>query len=742
MKKTVRSVVYAGIALLAAGLLAFVALKLYLTPERIKKYALEFASRNLNREIRLADASLSLGGIRLEGLAVSEYPDFKKGEFFTARSIGVRPSFRALLRKEVKINSLSAEGLVLRIAQVKPDAFNFSDLLAPAAGPGAGKEAAPSGAAPMTLDISAVSVKDSELSYRNLDNSMTVVLKKIDLDISSLSGDEPFPVEAGFELGLKTAFLKGEFPLYVKGRAELAGWNFEKAKAAIEKGRFAMGGVKCEFSGDLTDYFEPDARLALNVKEFSSGDLKRFYPAMPPGILLPAMSVRSDFKMTAKDLVFRTLEIKTGIAQGSLKGRLAWAPAFDYAFSAALKAQLPQMNTSDAAKTFPALPGGIKIPAVGLTAEAGLRPGSLNLKSFTLASGPVKAEGSADIDYAKMLKASGAIKIQDTDLGRAADMLPMLKDYALSGKAGADLKYAYSSKMSLSGGASFSDLGAKFADRTLSAFKGALSFSNDQITSGPMTGELDGENLKVNFSVRNWTDHPRAALDLTLARIVIKALPASQASGPEGRTAAQGKTPTAGKPFCFDLAGKAQIGRIEHPNFLGNNAVFKYDLRNIAEDLKLSGTASFDIEGGKFSNLYEFAQSFKAAKVALYPVLILQKASKLVKGLPLPDFNNISYTKITGDYLFQDGNMKIQRSDMNSDVADASSTGGINLPAETLDIKINTTLKEGIKTGAPVVINVKGTFSNPSAKPDIKSIVDQPAIKQGVEKLLRGFLKH
>ena len=616
--------------------------------------------------------------------------------------------------------------------------------MAPAAKPAAKMETAkPQAKSAMALNISAISVKDSELSYRNFDNSMTVSLKNINMSASSLSGGKPFPMEASLDLGLKTASLKGDFSAYVKGKADLAGLNFERASASIEKGRFGMGTIKCEFSGDLTDYFEPDARLAVTIKQFSSGDLKKFFSAAPAGISVPEMDIQSDFKMTTKNMVFRKLDVKTSFAQASLKGRMAWDPTFDYALSAVVKAQIPQMNSSDVTQNFPALPKNLKVPLTDLTVNADLRPGSLKVKSFTMNSGSIKAEGNSDVSYAGNLRASGSVKAEDTDLEKTAGMLPVLKDYGLSGKVKADLKYAYAAKMSLSGNASFEGIGAKFAGRALSAFKGALTFSSDQIASGPMTGKLDGEDLKVDFAVKNWAEHPRATLNVALARLVIKATPAPQAAAKGGENTAQpGKAQAAGKPFYVDLAGKTQIGKIEHPNFLGNNAVVRYDLKNISEDLKLSGTASFDIDGGKFSNLYEFAQSFKAAKVALYPILVLQKATKLAKGLPLPDFNNITYTKMAGDYLFQEGNMKIQKSDMNSNVADASSTGNINLPAETLDMKINTTIKEGIKMGAPIVLNVKGTFSNPSVKPDVKSITEQPMIKQGVEKLLKGFLKH
>jgi AsmA protein len=157
----------------------------------------------------------------------------------------------------------------------------------------------------------------------------------------------------------------------------------------------------------------------------------------------------------------------------------------------------------------------------------------------------------------------------------------------------------------------------------------------------------------------------------------------------------------------------------------------------------VTGTASFGVAGGKFENLYALAQAYPAAKVALYPVIMLGKASKLAKGLRLPDFNNIAFTRMEGDYVFQDGVMRIQKSALTADIADADTSGSVNLVSEALDLKITARLKpaSGIALGAPVGMTVKGTFDDPSVKPDMKSIIEQPAIKEGVEKLLKKFIR-
>ena len=143
------------------------------------------------------------------------------------------------------------------------------------------------------------------------------------------------------------------------------------------------------------------------------------------------------------------------------------------------------------------------------------------------------------------------------------------------------------------------------------------------------------------------------------------------------------------------------------------------------------------------SNLYELAKTRKSAKVALYPLLVLQKASKLAKGVRTPDFNNIAFDRIEGEYLFDNGVMKITKSRLTSSVADAASTGSVNLAAETLDMKINTTLKEGsgIRMSAPISLLVTGTMDSPSVKPDVKALMEQPAVKKNMDKVMQEGTK-
>jgi hypothetical protein len=756
MKKALKVTVWAALAGLLCLAAAAVAAKVYFTPARLKTLTLEYAGKNLGREVTFDAVALGLSGFSITNLRVSEYPDFKKGEFLSAAAFSVRPSFRALLRREIKINSVSASGLKLRVTEVKKNTYNFSDLIA---APADAKQATlldKRPAQPPALAISSLKVKNSRFTYANAAGDMKVELRDINLSASGISPDGLFPVEGDFTMDVASPYFNGSIPARVKGRVALGNFNVEKGRAEIEKASLALGGVKAEIKGSLANLLEPDAKLSVDVKEFSTSDLKTVFKGLPHKVLLPEIAAQADFKLTTKDVNLRSVTFRAGAVSGSLKGRAAWEPKVSYNLAADLKAQIPEVDTTVLARKVKQLPipRGFKLPLANLAASMTLRNGAAEISAFSLDCDALAVNGRTSVNFSgDALKAAGAVKAEVKSLAKLAAIAPaQLGQYSLSGSASAGLDYKYADELSLKGSAALKGAGASFADHTLSGFTGVIEFSKDAASAQKLEGKLDGEDLKASFKARDLLKHPKADFDVKLAKLVVKDLPAPAAGAAKSGTPAK---PAAGRPaaepFYLDIAGRAELGAIEHPNFRCGPAVMKLDLANISDDLKaLDGTASFTAGPGKFSELYALAGRYKAAKVALYPFIVLQKTAKLAKTLRLPDFNNIEFDRIDGDYLFAKGQMKINKSALTAAVADVTSSGSIDLPAEKLDMRINTELKQasGLNMGAPVAMTVKGTFANPSVKPDIKSILEQPAVKKALDKLapdasklLKGLFK-
>lgn len=727
----------AGLLLLAVAALG---LKLYFTPARLKALTLEYASKNLKREVTFDSASLNFSGLSITNLKVSEYPDFQKGEFFSAAYFSVRPSLRALARREIKINSVSASGLKMRVAEVKKDTYNFSDLIAPATEQKPARPAEKKAAA-APLAISSLKVKDSEFRYTNAAGDMSVLLKGIALSASNISPAGLFPVEADFTMDVVSPYFKGSIPAKLKGRVALGNFDPANGKAEIDKASLSLGGVKAEIKGSLSNLMEPDAKLSMKVKEFSTADLKTVFTGLPNKVLLPEIETDADFKLSFTNVLLRSVTFRAGAIRGSLKGRAAWNPGVTYDLAASVKAQTPEVDSTIVARRFKQLPvpHGFKLPMATLAASMTLRDGYADITSFSLDCAAVSASGRTSVNFSgKQLKAAGGLKAEIKDLAKLAGIAPQLAaPYAPSGAASAEINYSYAGTLALNGRAALKGAGASFADHKLSGFTGNIEFSMDSAVAQKLEGKLDGEDLSASFRAKDLLKHPKAEFDVKLAKLTLKDLPAPAAQPQAAaKKEAAGKT---GETFYLDITGKAEIGAIEHPNFRCGPASMKMGLVNISDDLKaLDGSASFTAGPGKFSELYALAGRYKAAKVALYPLLVLQKTSKLAKTLRLPDFNNIAFEKIEGDYTFNKGMMKLNKSAMTADVADVTSSGSINLPAEKLDMRIDTTLKQasGITMGgAPIGMLVKGTFSDPSVKPDIKSIAEQPIVRKALDKL-------
>ncbi|HAN04575.1 MAG: hypothetical protein A2X29_05170 [Elusimicrobia bacterium GWA2_64_40] len=722
-------------AVLALGAAAAAA-KFYFTQERLKALTTDYARKNLRREIAFEAVALNLSGISIAKLRVSEYPDFKKGEFFSADSFSMRPSFRALLRREVRIESVSASGLSVRVTEVKPETYNFSDLLAAEPAPKPQRQAQPEAAAPR-LTVSSLKVRGSRFVYTNAAGDLSVTLRDIDLSASAISPDGLFPAEGKFTLAVASPYFNGEVPARVKGRLALGGFAPERGSAEIEKASFTLGKVEADLKGTLKNLLEPDARLQLTVRQFSTADLRQVYGNLPPKILLPEIEAEADFKLTQKDIKIRSARLRAGPLKAALKGRAAWAPRLSYDLQADASAQIPEIDTTllaRKAKMYP-VPRGLKLPLTEVSASLRLRDGKAEIRSFAADAAPFSVKGKAVVAFSgARLRASGSARAEMHNLARLAEIAPAaLAAYGLSGAASAAFDYTYAGALSLSGKASLKDAGAAYAGYSLSGLRGDVDFTGDSAASKKIQGRLDGGDFTASFSLRDALAHPKAEFDLDISKLTLKDAPPAAAPAAKVSPAAP-----AGKPFYADISGSARAGAIEHPNLRCGPAAFRLNLRNVSADLQaLDGSASFSAGPGKFSELYKLAARYKAAKVALYPLLVLQKASKAAKGLNLPDFDNIDFELAEGDYAFAKGQMRLNKSGLIASVADVSSTGSINLPAERLDMRLSVAMKRasGISMSVPVGLFVKGTFADPAVKPDVKSIAEQPAVKKAVERL-------
>ncbi|HBB68026.1 MAG: hypothetical protein A2X28_07740 [Elusimicrobia bacterium GWA2_56_46] len=728
-----------GLALaLAAALAAFLTLKFYFTPDRIKKLVLEYAERNLGREITLDAAALDLRGFSIKNLKVAEAGGLKKGTFLSAEDFSIRPDFKALLKKELQINSIHASGVALRIVQTKKDAYNFSDLLA-----GGAKSPAAEGnqAKPLAVSISDINIKNSSLIYTGADRSMTVTLSGLNLKAGNLTPEELFPFETAFTLGIRSAYLTGNFPVYVKGEAALGGWDPGKGRAEIAKASLKAGKISLELKGNLKNLLEPDAELSLRVKAFSTTDLKPYFPALPAHILLPALEAGTAFKLTAGDIVFKKLDFQAGPARGAVKGRLAWAPSFDYDLAADIKAQTPELDTTEAARKFRAIPKNIKIPLADLTARLTLSPKKVRLLAAGVSAKTLRLSASGEYAPSPAGAVSGRLKAEAGDLRDLGGMFPPLAGYDLKGSAAGELDFSSAKTLDLRGKLNFNGISAKAFDTRVSEIKGTLDFSKDTLKT-EAAGKLEDSPLKISATVRNYQAHPQVELNADLAALKLKASPARQPAAAAAPAANPKKTPQAAGSFIFDLSGRIRLGSIDHPNFKAGETLINYGLKNISTELgKLSGSASFEAGGGKLDNISGLAAEYKTAKILLYPFLILGKVSKLAPALKLPDLNTLKFTRIEGAYTFQEGVMKIDKSLLRADAADADSSGAINLVKDTLDLKVTATPKTGISLPVPVGMTVKGPFANPSVKPDVASLLKQPVLKEKAEKLFKSLFK-
>jgi hypothetical protein len=363
-------------------------------------------------------------------------------------------------------------------------------------------------------------------------------------------------------------------------------------------------------------------------------------------------------------------------------------------------------------------PYNVIFPKMSLNATFKKNDNLVSVSKLIAKMGDIELSGNIDASkQGKIWNSTSKFELKPFDVSFLNTMFPVISEYQMGGNAKGNLTFkTLPGKFLYNGTFGFDSGKIEYGFYRISETKGTMDFDTENIVIKKLTGKINDSPFDSSLFIKMF---------------------------------ASAKNPNL--PDKINLKTNLDIDKIEHPNFMGQNINVNCDLTDITPKKdEINGTASLIIKDGYLKDLTKFSKSNGIGEMFLIPFMILQKVGGVAKVPVFPDFNNINYSRIEGQYAFKNGIMNVLKSELDSDVALSQTTGTVNLASEKLDLKITTKLRGTLagKIPAPIVMNVKGTIKNPSVKLDVKSIVLQPKIKDTInsalddgKKLLKGLFK-
>ena len=191
---------------------AAVAVHVFLPSDQLKALAIAEAGKSLHRTLEVRSVEFGLfSGLTIDGLRLSESPDFSKGEFLKADRFVLSPEWLPLLHKEIVARRIELRGASVAVVKGADGKFNFSDLTGGSAAkpsPAARKPDAPAKASavrpaakaaeshaarsPLFLAVDSLRLHEIALHYADKGHGAKADVKINDLKVDGFSLSGPF----------------------------------------------------------------------------------------------------------------------------------------------------------------------------------------------------------------------------------------------------------------------------------------------------------------------------------------------------------------------------------------------------------------------------------------------------------------------------------------------------------------------------------------------------------------------
>lgn len=274
--------------LLLAAALADTGLRWASSSRRVKNYLVQKVSAALKRDVRLKQVRASLFGVRVSGLEVAEQGGFQQGTFLSVDKAGVRFSLIHLLHGHLKLRTVFLHGGAIRITRSADGKFNFADLSSSSV-PSAQKEAHADPFLPR-ITLGLLDIEQLDVFYIDAAQNRSLAVQQFMLRARRLMFTEPFRVISKAQV----RWVEGDFPLEstlaFNARLNLADLDLEKAALDITNLIVRYRSTPAVLTGQIKNFTNPSARLALEISRLSNDTLAELAPDTPE-FLIPALRV-------------------------------------------------------------------------------------------------------------------------------------------------------------------------------------------------------------------------------------------------------------------------------------------------------------------------------------------------------------------------------------------------------------------------------------------------------------------
>ncbi len=664
MKKIFKFLTVIFTVLVIFILAGIIALKVLFPKEKVKEQFQAQIKTKFNREIDFKDLSLSFNGLNITDFAISEKTTFQDGTFASAKKVIAKIDIKALLHKQIKIETIGLEDFTINIIKDKEGKFNFDDLL------GAEEQTAEvqtqEEQTQQMLAISAKQIytKNAAINFSDEAEGTKFGIDKLDIQIDNFDLEKEFSVVISCLSKIKTSALNLDPVLFkLDSVINLASLDLPKAKAEINDFSITYEDFSFNLNGLIADFKNPQVNLSGSLSGIDNNLIKNFTQSETTPFSFPVINVILSAKANLEKSLATISQAKISIGNSFIKSRAS----LDYS----------QKDINFSGNT------DLSISLDEISAIAKETLSDFNLKGAI--------NGNINIAQNKKLNVKGSINLKEV----GAKLLN--KDLEKTNGV-ITIK-------------SLNDISTGKVNGLFDSepWNMTLAHKKDKNTS-----------IDLSFYIKKFTLE-----DINFETLLSKNKgEKAEESKEQNQKEQKAKTQTTSNPDLYDLKANITVDKIENNVLTANNFIVKTDIKDFDASLaKAKGNLILNTKDIEIRDVDKLMNSSKLLKIMFTSVKVMQKAFDFAK-LDNSSITNgiINCSVIDAEYTLNDGLLNVIKSDIDSDLTVVRTSGNADLLKDSINMKIQAQLgKTGSNGFKPVVINVKGALSNPSYKVDVLS---------------------